>query len=1125
MHFLQFSTMHSGVIYSWGQNSELTISGITDNTSGNYDVDFYQNSTTGNCGGAIDADYTGVSIEGNGGVRFFGNHALASTVSSGNQNQGSTSNGGVSASIGNSYAINLFGWELSFEFGMGFGVKYESEDNPQTPEVEHMDICGGAINLVDSVLRLNANEAVTFTSNSAVDHGGAISAGPGINSIVNICGNGKVLFEGNRTTAPIAESNPHVAGGGGGAIFIGTQGSLVMNSNTGDIIFKENVAAAAGGAIYHGGQNLQNTGASLWWEGNTGNISFINNTAGGTGGAIYLQKGGRVEMISNVGGAISFDHNRAGVSGGAISAYNAFVTLDHNKEISFCDNLVYHQNVDADDTDSFSSYYVGGAIYGSNIQIHNNGSVLFQRNAEIADDGSFRLRSIYAEGSLTAEDGSDLCQVSLSAGKGQTIEFHDSIYVDADLHLNSEYDKKRQEGDIIFTGATTVADLEIVKKYYKDTWWNTGNVDTTPTETEILNSRTSIVLGETWLNGGRLRVEKGAIFKGCYITLNNGSNSTLRIDDAKVVNIGSNGEVSNGTHIFVGQGTTLEILGHSTIEGGKLIFADGANWSFDLRAMTEPWKGNPALAFDGLLNIDGGLTLTLNVSNSTMAHRYKLYAGTDASYKNIRDLWTAGNISVVGLGDADGASFDDLVWENNNLYYESTMVWSNAQNTGEWDFDDKNWQNGKTFSQGMNVRFTDEGAGTVTLTDALYAGSVTIRNSKGKDYTFTGQTNADGEVGKLTDSVMLRKLGDGALTIDMANDYTGTISLEEGTLNLHDDKALGGSTLSAAAGTTLGVGDGADVVLRDKEHVIKGDVVVEKDSALEIASGSYMASSSTVDGTLSFSWHAREAGSLSGSGSLEVTNGAVVEFQDASDFTGSVKVNDGSLFLNLVDKIVKAGEIAVHAGDLTLQASSQLTMAGGTILSMVSGEVAGRVAEVFADKLIEFAQDAMLSAMLSSMLDADGDDLLNEGVGGHVVGAGLILNAGSTLKLDNCHINLDSGNAESATLTLNVVPEDFEKINLILLTDELVDAESMILLFSGVDKINFVYDNAIIGASGKKYEYDANHYFTGSMVGEKTKLVYHDGALYLTGLVIPEPTTATLSLLSLAALAARRRRK
>ena len=1112
MSRLKFTSMTSGAIYTTGVSegipSNLTIYGITDEAPSFYDVDFFNNSTTGNCGGAIDADYAQVNIENNGGVRFSGNNALEGTASTENQNQGSTSSGGVGVGVGHGYTINLFGLKLSFEYGFGFGFSYEY-DNPQTPEIEQMDICGGAINLVDSSLTLKGNEDVAFTHNTAVDYGGAISAGPGINSIVEISNNGQVLFSENKTAGHI--KNDHIVGGGGGAIFIGMQGSLIMDSNTGEISFENNLAAAAGGAIYYGGQSVQNTGNSLVFTNNEGNISFEGNTAGGTGGAIHMQEGGRLLMAGNTGD-ISFKLNHAGVSGGAISALNAYVTIEHNREeVIFSDNLVFHQNIAGGETDSFSSYYVGGAIYGTDIQIHNNGSVLFQRNAEIADDGSFRLRSIYAKGSSVR------CEVSLSAGTGQTIEFRDSIYADSHLHLNSGYADLQQQGDIIFTGATTEADLEIVKKA-----WLGEDENFTVTTKEIEDSRTSVVLGDTYLNGGRLRVEHGAIFKSNNIFLNEGSNSTLRLYDAKLGNIGNNGY----SRISVGKGTTLEILGHSTIEGGKLIFADGSNWSFDLNQTHESWLANSAaLTFDGKLNIDGGLTLTLNLSNSDMKHWYKLYDGTDASYEQMKSQWTAENITVVGTGDAAGATFDDLVWENGNLYYVGTMVWNNGQNTGEWDFDDKNWQNGRTFEHGMSVRFSNTGSGTVTLTEELSPGSIMVSNDKDHDYTFTAETNEDGTGGKLTYQVDLEKRGDGALTLDLANDHTGSTKLEEGTLNLHDDKALGNSTLSTAEGTTLGVGDGADVVLKDAEHVINGDVMVEEGASLEVGSGSYKATSSTVDGTLTFSQLASEAGALSGSGTLEVTNGANVKFADASSFTGNIAVtgSSSSLFLDLLDYGVRAGEIIVNAGNLTLQATDKLTMVGGTVLSMVAGEVAERVTTVVADKVIELAQNAIISAMFSSMLDTDGDDMMNEIVGGQIVGAGLTLNAGSTLELDNCHINMNRGNAESTTLTLNVTPEDFEKINLVLRLDEIVNEDSMVLLFSGVDKVNFVYDDTSIGGNGK-YECSANQYFTGSMVDENTKLVFNEGNVYLMNLA-PEPSTATLSLMALAALAMRRRRK
>ncbi|MBR5878118.1 MAG: hypothetical protein IKY91_01110, partial [Akkermansia sp.] len=145
-------------------------------------------------------------------------------------------------------------------------------------------------------------------------------------------------------------------------------------------------------------------------------------------------------------------------------------------------------------------------------------------------------------------------------------------------------------------------------------------VDTTVTTTEIENSRTSIVLANTLLQAGRLRVEKGAIFKGNRIFIN--GSSTLRIDDAKVVNIDNKGNIDKYSFVEVGTGATLEILGHSTIEGGTLKFSDASNWNVHLTT-DNVGNSNAALTLkDCLMNIKGNLTLTLSLSGSNFTEPF-----------------------------------------------------------------------------------------------------------------------------------------------------------------------------------------------------------------------------------------------------------------------------------------------------------------------------------------------------------------------------------------------------------------------------------------------------------------------------------------------------------------------
>ena len=146
-------------------------------------------------------------------------------------------------------------------------------------------------------------------------------------------------------------------------------------------------------------------------------------------------------------------------------------------------------------------------------------------------------------------------------------------------------------------------------------------------------------------------------------------------------------------------------------------------------------------------------------------------------------------------------------------------------------------------------------------------------------------------------------------------------------------------------------------------------------------------------------------------------------------------------------------------------------------------------------------------------------DALNATVGAVLDTDTLTLHSGSSLVLDKSHIDLDGG-----CLTLNMLGED--KINLVLTLDGMLMEDSIVNLFSDVVTLKLGSDMQY--TSTDTFEFYASQFFSGSMIGEDTVVQFQNGALTITGLVtpaVPEPATATLSLLALAALAARRRRK
>ena len=159
---------------------------------------------------------------------------------------------------------------------------------------------------------------------------------------------------------------------------------------------------------------------------------------------------------------------------------------------------------------------------------------------------------------------------------------------------------------------------------------------------------------------------------------------------------------------------------------------------------------------------------------------------------------------------------------------------------------------------------------------------------------------------------------------------------------------------------------------------------------------------------------------------------------------------------------------------------------------------------------------------------ATGDSLLNSIVAGVIDAPELALCERSTLTLNQSHIALNNGLLSFYKWTnppgLNLPPA-YVHLNLTL--DGLPMDGSHVVLFSGVDKLN-LGGTSYTDSYTTTYQFNAQDYFDGAWIGENTILWYENGMVTLSGFVtpmIPEPSTATLSLLALSALASRRRRK
>ena len=1083
-------------------NSRVTFTGNEVIASSRYDCPYAY-------GGAIyGANGATITIsETSGAVTFAQNKATSSTSSStsSSYSYGGAIYGGSSSTI----SICDNEGDVSFTGNSSSSSYYSSHSNYNS--------YGGAIfGESSSTISICDNGGdVSFTGNSSSSssksYGGAIYGGS--SSTISICDNGgDVSFIGNSSST---FSNSY-----GGAIYGGSSSTISISGNTGDVNITENAASSTTSSNSYGGAIYGDYNSTISISGNAGAVNITGNSAG-HGGAIYGGSSSTISICDNTQNVL-FDTNKA-TDGGAIYSTGQ---INLNGNITFSGNTAaeggaIHStgqiNLNGNITFSGNTAAEGGAIYGSEVIIRGSAETVtfsdnsttgagaaiystrsiyiqdsavdFSRNYEkVGSD--YRLRSIYM--SSTASDGGHF---HLSAAAGKSIEFNDSVYVASetsgqtvDVIFNGSYtdadsNSIAQSGDIIFDGANVASTLESIK-------------GSAATEAEISNSLTSYIGSTTHLEAGRLIIRNGAQFNGLGISTTARSGAAVVLQDAGMNH-------SSGS-INLKRGTSLELSGQNAISAQEVTFSGGSTLKFTVDGANRE---------NAVLNLDANLehfSFTIAVDGAEMlaSGRYKLLELASADqYMDVDGYWNADDITVSGTQDAKGASFDNLVWEDGVLYFEQgKSIWSNGSGNALWDSSSENWQrNGADirYRNGMDTVFTDEGAGTVQLVGEISPLSISVENSAGNDYRF--EASATG--GKITGGSAIVKSGSGELVLATANEHTGGTLLQEGTLRVQHSTALGAAdaTVSTAAGTLLSVENGAQVVLSGADNELKGNVSVAAGAGLQVQSSGYAATHTELNGSLSFTAGATgtAAGSLSGSGKLSISGqGTQVSFSRASNFSGSVSLADGA-------------ELAVDS----------ISFAQSAVLEVLMDNISFSVNELMQLNSVNTVGETPAIVSCTDRLSFDSSYTAGTAVNA-TAGAtlnttgGLTLQGGSTYTANATHLNLNGGSLSFKDCT--VAP-----INLVLTLDiDVLPEEYRIVLFSGVGSMNF--DSQALSTLNTSYVFAASDYLSGDYISYTTALIYDSSAqvVYLAeGLAIPEPTTATLSLLALAALAARRRRR
>ena len=1034
--------------------------------------------------------------------------------------------------------------------------------NNKTLGGNNKEVNGGAIKATGekSAINIKHNDGVDICGNSAKS---VNSQGGGIYSegSINLSHNLKTRFLNNES---IASSDSY-----GGAIF--TTNTLNVESS-GEVLFEANFSRGKYESC-GGGINLQHINPYQYGEASAfiqynSCVSFIGNGAitEGTsqvyalmskGGAINFKSSATLEIKNNKtlefrGNYASSTNNagygaRAIAEGGAIYAGDGSVKIINNDKVSFIYNYV--SSLIDPTVQAFESTARGGAIYSSlgSLYIEGNESVSFERNYEknySNNDSTYRLRSIY----MIANDREDNL-IIFSAKTGGNITFYDSVYIGYNttaargkVSFNADYQDaeavmQKAKGDIIFSGKYTKEHLDSI--IAADT--AEGKTPRTATRTEITNSQTSQIDNLITLYGGSLQVVDGAKLNGQGLTVAADSGAKLLLRDGSMSHSGYQFTFNNDT--------TLELQGLNAITASKITLGSGSALTV---TVGEDNLSTAALTLEGTDLATSKLTVNLKREDGLTSGKYKIISQSSTSDFTTKSAWTAENVAVMGSGYANRAVFSDLVWENGTLYYSvGRTIWGNASGDRLWNTSSDNWtmnDRSYTYLDGMDVSFTDLGAGEVKLVGDIAPASIEVNNSEGNDYIFAAAAGG----GKLVGTTGITKNGTGALTLTTANTHTGATVLNGGTLNVHHSTALGATasaetaTVTTAVGTTLAVGNKSHVVLA-AENDINGAVSVAEGATLELRNKGYTAESSNIAGTLYIKGAAAatsKVGTLSGTGSVKVEDSSVT-VAEIKGYTGKLSVQGNNAALNITKgNYSGAGSIGVMGANAALNmSSSNITLRSGGVLSL-TGSITDSVAQaalldannVTISNGAELAVKAITVNSPVQNLSAaftidttpstgyDASRAYNVLAGGKIDAALLTLAAGATYTANASNLSLSDGE-----LTLAITSTATKRIELNLTLSAEYDPAAQVVLFSDVATVNFIRDGITAKSTdGAVYTLSAADYFNSVWINNMTTLVYDSNqkVVYLEGVSnVPEPTTSTLSLLALAALAARRRRK
>ena len=606
---------------------------------------------------------------------------------------------------------------------------------------------------------------------------------------------------------------------------------------------------------------------------------------------------------------------------------------------------------------------------------------------------------------------------------------------------------------------------------------------------------------------------------------------------------------TNGTQVLTLTGTVNGTGSLKKLGGGTLKVMNGASVARLITANgTTSVEGGTVANLQstgGTTSISGGTVSDLQVSGGTAS----ISGGTVANLQSTGGVTTVTANGII-IGKA-GETFDST--HSTGIYVKDSGTvnigngsTSNVVTTTRIEMGDTSWVNGQdgnlaNTSSSLNIK---SGATlVVTGGDIAPAGNATNYHTTGFLIGEWGEksiVNIEGQLLAKNASVAI-------------GDATGVVNVKDGgllaTKGLKEQREMTYTALelNVESGGTLILGStGISGFEKLTATFGAGEIGITEDSS--IANNiSLNSADGTTFNTTKYVWGNNGAsiaegteggtivisGSVSGTGHLIKEGAGTLKLNGANTYSGGTTISAGTLETGHssalgTDKVTVNGGILQMAADLSVSAMDYL--AGSVQTQGHTLSVTGTL-KVGNSQSLEAPTEGGVNVGTLELQDG-----ASATMGAGLTVSNLTMASGSTITIDDT-VQLGGGTSQAQTLltgdststgyTLSLEKGLTLQGNILGEIGKLAPGSGEVVIFSGVDTLKLGNETYNVGAdvldagSGVKL----NDYFQHDSIDDQYYLGFNANGDVYAGRLVPEPATATLSLLALAGLCARRRRK